>query len=63
MGDPPVQNGALAGQVDQLRMPAGVEHSLTPLGHFPECGHKVHFLEGARAQHLSVDLACQGQHR
>ena len=60
---PPVQDRALARQVDQFGVLAGVKDRLAPLRDLPERGLQVDFLERPRSEHLRVDLPGQRQHR
>ena len=59
VGHAPVQDRALARQVDQLGVLAGVQNRLAPLGDLAEGGLKVHLLEGPGPEHLGVDLPGQ----
>lgn len=60
--DAAIEDRTLAGEIDQLRMFAGVEDGLAPLGDLAEGGREIDFLKGAGAEYLGVDLAGERQH-
>ena len=61
--DAPVEDCALAGQVDELGVLAVGQCRLLPLRDLAEGGLKVHLLKGTRSKHLSFHLSSQGDDR
>ena len=61
--DVALEDGVLAGEVHQLRVPGAGLHGLTPGRDRRERRGEVDLLEGPRAEHLRLDLAGQRQQR